>query len=82
MNKNIKIDPRNTKFSQISIKLEEQHLVILAEMVVNKKWNEKYSIDVVPHPTKQETFISLDNRRLYLARASGVNEVCVNIRKY
>ncbi len=55
---------------------------ILAEMVVKKKWNDKYSIDVIPHPTKEGIFISLDNRRLYLVRASGVNKVCVNIRNY
>jgi hypothetical protein len=51
-------------------------------MVVKKKWNDKYSIDVIPHPTKEGIFISLDNRRLYLVRASGVNKVCVNIRNY
>lgn len=68
------------KFSQNTINLKDEHIKILLEFFKTKKWDTKFCIDVVRHPKNPNLYISLDNRRLFLAKFADLKEVRAKIR--
>lgn len=42
-------------------------------------WNNEYSLDVVLFKNNPQTLVSIDNRRLYLAKKTKLKTILVNV---
>lgn len=69
------VDPMIINYSQTSVHFTKQH-VDLAKEMSEKGWNDKYALNVI---TLNKNMVSLDNRRLFLARALGLKSIKVNV---
>ena len=72
------VDPTPIHYSQDTVNLYEDHYKLEMEMEKNG-WNNEYSLDVVLFKNNPQTLVSIDNRRLYLAKKTKLKTILVNV---